>query len=206
MQAMQTIIGSSALVALMAASPAMAQSQTQLLKGQFAFSGDAVCVNSPAIITPTSYTPPGGFDANLTPIGVSNIISFSIQGVRTFNGDGTGSVTARTVSVGHGPTNTSTSANDISGDFTYSLAADGTLTIDQGPIDSVFVAGPRTGQQNRVSGIPTFIGRTSFDRNALTFATFNPGVETITRLVPAPELVEAVRICHRARIGNRLSR
>jgi hypothetical protein len=203
MQTVKSVIGSAALVMLMAASSAMAESRTHRLKGDFAFSGSAVCVNSPATITPTSYTPPLGFSPNLTPIGFSFVSTFSIQGVRTFNGDGTGSVVARGVFLGNpGAAN----VQNISAQFTYSVAADGTVTIDQGPLDSVTVAGPGVGQQFRISDIPTFIGRLSSDRNSLTFATFNPGVETVTRLVPGPELVTAVRICHRARNAIRISR
>jgi hypothetical protein len=181
----------------------MAESRTHRLKGDFAFSGSAVCVNSSAIITPTSYTPPPGFSVNLVPIGPSFVNTNSIQGVLTFNGDGTGSSVLRFVSLGSPG---AASAIDTSQQFTYSVAADGTLTIDIGASVSVTVAGPNTGQQSRVSDVPTFIGRLSSDRKSLTFSTFNPGVETVTRVVPAPELVTTLRICHRSRIGIRISR
>ena len=201
MQTFKSVVFSSALVVGLAASSAMAESHT--LKGDFAFSGSAVCVISAAIITPTSYTPPPGFNADLVPLGPTFVRTFSTLGVRTFNGDGTGSLTARSVFLGNpGFAN----AQDVTAPFTYSVAADGTVTIDQGPSISVTVAGPNVGMQSSVSNVPTLVGRLSSDRNSLTSATFNPGVETVTQLVPGPELVTSVRICHRARTDIRISR
>lgn len=203
MRTFKSVIGSSALVMVLAASSAMAQSRTHRLKGDFAFSGSTVCVNSAAIITPTSYTPPPGFSADLVPLGPTFVRTFSSLGVRTYNGDGTGSFVARSVFLGNPG---SANAQDVTGPVKYSVAADGTVTIDQGPNDSVTVAGPGVGTQSRVSDIPTVIGRLSSDRNSLVFASFNPGVETVTQVVPAPERVTSVRICHRSRTEIRISR
>ena len=201
MRTFTSVVFSSALVMVLAASSAMAESHR--LKGDFAFSGSAVCVISAAIITPTSYTPPPGFNADLVPLGPTFVRTFSTLGIRTFNGDGTGSLTARSVFLGNpGFAN----AQDVTAPFTYSVAADGTVTIDQGPNNSVTVAGPGVGTQSSVSNVPTLVGRLSSDRNSLTSATFNPGVETVTQLVPGPELVTSVRICHRARTDIRISR
>jgi hypothetical protein len=68
------------------------------------------------------------------------------------------------------------------------------------------VAGQNIGQQSRVTNIPNFIGRLSSDGNSMVFATFNPGVEIVTRVVPGPQLVTQVRICHRARTAIRISK
>jgi len=112
-------------------------------------------------------------------------------------------LTARSVFLGNpGFSN----AQDVTAPFTYSVAADGTVTIDQGPNISVTVAGPNVGTRSSVSNVPTLVGRLSSDRNSLTSATFNPGVEVVTQLVPGPELVTSVRICHRARTDIRISR
>jgi hypothetical protein len=193
MRTVKSVIGSSALVMVLAASSAMAQSQTPRLKGEFAFTGSHVCVG---------VTPPSGFSADLIPLGDSFVTTFSIQGVRIFNGDGTGSMTARIVALGDpGAAN----ARDLSAQFTYSVAADGTVTIDDEPTDVVTVAGPGVGGHFKISDTPTLVGRLSSDRKSLTFATFNPGVEVVTRVVPAPEQVIQVRICHRERIGIRIS-
>jgi hypothetical protein len=193
--------GSFGLVMLILVSSAMAQSRTQMLKGDFAFSGSGTCVNSPATLFP-AYQPPAGFTADLRPIGPSFVITFGFHGVHTFNGDGTGSTTTRAVTLGNpGPA----SAVENSNQFTYSVAADRTLTIDAGPMLNVFVAGPQVGGENSISNISS-VGHVSSDGRSLTLASFNPVVETVTRLVPAPELVVSVRICHRMQTGIRISR
>jgi len=193
---------------LLAVSSAMADSRTEQLKGTFVFSGTTVCIVSPAIITPTSYTPPPGFRANLTVIGGTEpfITSFSIHGTQTFNGDGTGSIEARTASLAYGNQVPSASATDQDTQFAYSVDDEGNVMIENGASRSVFVAGPRTGQEISVSNVPISVGHLSSDRKSMSFATFNPGVETVTRLVPGPELVESLRICHRARTSFRIGR
>jgi len=185
----------------------MAELETRHLKGDFAFSGTGVCASSLAIITPTSYTPPRGFDANLVANGEPfAVITFSAHGVRTFNGDGTGSVVSRVVALSIGD-RASASSSDQEIQFTYSVAPDGTVTTDQSPTHNVFVSGGRTGQQTRISNIPAVVGRLSADRNSITFATLNTGIETVTRVLPdGSELVEALRICHRERTAFRISR
>ena len=207
MRTVTTALSGSALIMALAASSAMAELETHHLRGDFAFSGTSVCASSQAIITPTSYTPPRGFDANLTAIGEPfSVISFSVTGVRTFNGDGTGSVAARVVSLAVGD-RASASSSDQEIQFTYSVAPDGTVTTDQSPTHNVFVSGGRTGQQTRISNIPAVVGRLSADRNSITFATLNTGIETVTRVLPdGSELVEALRICHRERTAFRISR
>ncbi len=85
---MRTFKTASALAMLLAVSSAMADSGTEQLKGTFVFSGSTVCAVSPAFITPTSYTPPPGFRANLTAIGDTFPITFSIQGTQTVMGTG----------------------------------------------------------------------------------------------------------------------
>ena len=207
MRTVTRALSGSALVMVLAASSAMAELETRHLRGDFAFNGTGVCTSSLAIITPTSYTPPRGFDANLTAIGEPlSVITFSTQGVRTFNGDGTGSVTARVVALSLGD-RVSASSSDQEIQFTYSVAADGTVTTDQSPTHNVFVSGSRTGQQTRISNIPPLAGRLSSDRNSIVFATSTTGIETVTRVLPdGSELVEALRICHRERTAIRISR
>jgi len=173
-----------------------------MLRGDFAVTGSTVCVNSGANFATTPPTPPLGF-VNLVPIGSSFVNTNSVQSILTFNGDGTGSAVQHFASLGNPGAG---STNDASNPFTYSVAADGTLTIDNGPSVSNTVLGPNAGQQAIVSGVPTFVGRLSSDRKSLTLATFTPAVETITRVVPAPEVVTTLRICHRNRIGIRINK
>ena len=207
MRTVTRALSGSALVMALAASSAMAELETRHLRGDFAFNGTSVCTSSLAIITPTSYTPPRGFDANLVAIGEPlSVITSSTHGVRTFNGNGTGSVTARVVSLSLGD-RVSASSSDQEIQFTYSVAADGTVTTDQSPTHNVFVSGGRTGQQSRISDIPAVVGRLSSDRNSIVFATSTTGIETVTRVLPdGSELVEALRICHRDRTAIRISR
>ena len=193
-------------VALTVATAAMADSgSSPTLNGQYAFSGSAVCVFSSATLGPV-YIPPLGFTASFVPIGHASSNSFSTHGVLAFNGDGTGSQTARTVAIGDPDPGDSgaTSAIDISSSFTYTVADDGTLTIGQGPISSNTVAGPRTGIQTVTSGVPTAVGHVSSDKKTLVYGSFDPAVESTLR-VDLNE-VESVRICHRSntavRIGN----
>jgi hypothetical protein len=64
------------------AANAQGQGVNQLLRGTYAFSGEATCLVSPT----------NGFNPDLTPTNPLGrfVASFSVQGVRTFNGDGTG--------------------------------------------------------------------------------------------------------------------
>ena len=191
----------SALVMLMLASSAIGD-ESRRLRGDFAYTGSAICVNSGANFATTPPTPPLGF-ANFAPIGPSFVSSNSVQGTVTFNGDGTGSMVQQFVSLGNPG---AASVQDTTNEFTYSVAADGTLTIDIGPSFSTTVAGSGAGGQSIVTDVPTFIGRLSSDGKSLTFATSTAAVETVTRVVPAPELVTALRICHRTRIGIRINK
>ena len=97
-------------------------------------------------------------------------------------------------------------ATDQETQFTYSVDDDGNVMTQNGLSRSVFVAGPRTGQEISTSNVPIFVGHLSSDRKSMSLATFNPGVETVTRLVPGPELVESLRLCHRSRTSIRIGR
>jgi len=201
MRFVKAVSGSCALMAFLAASsPATAEWRTEKLRGDFAIIGDNVCVNSLA----TSTQPPAGF-TNLapntgTPISVS---SNSFNGVITFNGDGTAAFAGRFVTLGHPG---AAGAVDATAPSTYSVAADRTLTFVNGPSVSTSVAGPASGQVTSVSDVPPLIGRVSSDGDSITLGSFNPGVETLTQLVPNPGLVTSVRICHRAYSGIRIGK
>lgn len=175
--------------------------QTSDLRGDFATTGSAVCVQSLANTAVTPPIPPAGFNADFSPRpGATNTLMFSINGVRTFNGDGTGSFRARVVSnTVNGPTN----AGDLAGDFTYSVANDGSVTIDNGPLLLTFVAGPITGQVNSITNMPPFTGRVSKDGQTITTASENPGVETVTRVDTG--VVTQLRVCHRSRVSVRIN-
>ena len=61
-----------------------------LLNGDYTFTGDAACIGTFS---------PLGFNPNLTPVDGRFGESFSTQGVRTFNGDGTGTFNGISVAV-----------------------------------------------------------------------------------------------------------
>lgn len=202
MKIVKVVFGGSAAMVLFAALPASAQWRTEQLRGDFAFTGTAVCTTSPAIVTPTSYTPPAGFAPNLVPLGANSETSFGTTGVVTFNGDGTGTLSGRTVTQPG-----SVQALDTVIPLAYSVAADRTLTVQQGPSLNTFVAGTRAGQQNSSSGVPPFVGHVSSDRRSVVFGTFDPAVETVSRVSPpVPNPVESVRICFRSFAGILIGR
>jgi hypothetical protein len=205
MQIVKAVIGSSAFAVIFASAPALAQSRIEQLKGDYAFTSTSACAVSSAIVTPTSYTLPAGFSPTLVPLGPTTDNSSSSTGVGTFNGDGTGTIVARTVSLGSPVNSGAVSALDVVIPFAYSVAPDRTLTIEQGPSLNTFVAGQRVGQQNSSSDVPTLVGHLSSDGKSIVFGTFDPGVETLTRVSPpVPNPIEAVRICHRSFTGVRI--
>lgn len=198
-----------ACVSLVAAGGAWADDQDQgssrTLIGNYAFTASASCVFSSAVLGPV-YIPPAGFTPTFVPIGHASANSFSSNGVLTFNGDGTGSQTSRTIAIGDPDPGDSgaTSAIDNSSSFTYTVADDGTFTFAQGPIASNFVAGPRVGIQTVTTGLPVAVGHVSSDKKTLVFGSFDPAVESTTRVDLG--VVESVRICHRTNTAIRIDR
>lgn len=197
------LFGCMALFATMAASADDDQGSSRTLKGSYAFSASASCVFSSATLGPV-YIPPLGFTPNFVPIGHASANSFSSNGVLTFNGDGTGSSTGRTITIGDPDPGDSGATNGIdnSSNFTYTVADDGTFTFAQGPITSTFVAGPRVGIQTSTTGVPPAVGHVSRDKKTLVFGSFDPAVESTTRLDLG--VVESVRICHRSNTAVRI--
>ena len=170
----------------------------RLLRGDYAFTGEATCLQSAS-----------GFNANLTPVvapgSFPTIVSFSVHGVRTFNGDGTGTLRATVVNLNHPfalPTTPplfvrgGAGSNDLHGEFTYDVAHDLTLTIVAGPITGTFLTGTRAGQTLTVTNVPDFRGKIAEHLDGITLAHEEPSVETLT--LSTGEVVQ--RICHRSRI------
>ena len=169
------------------------QDFNQLLRGDYAFTGEAVCVVSPGGFT-TGPTPPP-----FIPIGTFFINSFSIQGIRTFNGDGTGTIVARNVNINQ--TGGGVNAADLSGDFTYQVAPDRSFTVVQGPITGIVVVGPGAGSTAITIGVK-FSGKISQDHKTLVMSTEEPTVEIRTPILPPGP--DSPRICHRARTAIKI--
>ena len=208
------------IVALTAATSAVADSPN--LKGAYGFTGTAACLTAPGNSggpTPTvPPDPPGpaGFDpTTLQPLnnGSSFSHSFSVEGIRTFNGDGTGTVNGTFVGITVRPTPgpppahpafpASAGGGNFSFSFTYTVDGNGgwTATMVPGTYVETFTSGPRTGQTATVDAIPPVTGMISQDAKTLVAAHLTPTVETKTYSNGDvwPE------ICHRSRVFIALS-
>ena len=186
MQIVKTVVAGSSAAMLLVALPASAQDRTKQLRGDYAITGTAACTSSPA-----------GFSPSFVPLGASSESSFGTTGVVTFNGDGNGTLSGRTITQPG-----SVQALDTAIPVTYAVAADRTLTVVQGPSLNTFVAGTLAGQQNSSSGVPPFVGHMSSDRKSIVFGSFDPAVETITNL-SGPGQIQ--RVCFRSFTGIRIS-
>lgn len=145
------------------------QGFNQLLRGNYAFTGEDVCLVSAK-----------GFDADFNPLGPTAVFSYTIQGVRTFNGDGTGRLIARTVRLDaprrSGPGALGGSA-DLSADFTYEVASDRTVTVEQGPMTSTDIGEPDARTTVIIEDIK-FYGQIAQDLKTLVMSTEKSTVET----------------------------
>lgn len=186
-----------AVASVLAASGA-AIAASPKLKGTYAETGETACMLSNTVRgTPNGPVPivPSGFNPDtLTPnqlvlpngavvTAFSSLFLISINGVRTFDGAGAGTHQARNVSINSSPNifpNSfvpSGSATDIVGTFTYDIAPDGTISLQDETLGNV-VSGPRTGQTatNRFE----LTGRASNNRDSLLFATEVHRIETVS--------------------------
>lgn len=170
------------------------------LNGSYGFTGAAVCLVSPA-----------GFDSANRPNdhlaqngGASFTRSFSVEGIRSFNGDGTGNVSGSAISVIGRPTNLTTSPSVSSAnfqfDFTYTVDGNGgwTATMVPGSFHEQITSGPRNGQTVTMldGGIPPVIGMISQDGKTLTGAHITPQIET--RVFSNGDVSQ--EMCHRSRV------
>lgn len=203
MRKVTAVFGSLAFIAAAAALADDRDDHGRNLKGTYGLSGGGVCVLSNAVLSPV-YIRPAGFTPTFVPIGHASSNSFSSNGVLTFNEDGTGTLASRVVSVGDPDPGDSgaTCATDTSSNFTHSVGDDGTFTLMLGPITSTFVAGPRVGIQTQTTNLAVQVGHVSRDRKSLVYSSYDPAVETTTRLDLG--VVESMRICHRSNTAIRI--
>ena len=207
---------------------ASAAADTPSIRGSFGFTGTALCLVAPGQVpgatplpnpTPGVALPNSGFNANLQPNDAvpgqttsAFSRSFSVEGIRTFHRNGTGTVKGTAVGfVGRptpGPTGfphfpPSADSADFSFSFTYVVNADGswTATMVPGSYIETFTAGPRTGQTATVDAIPPVSGMISQDGNTLIAAHIAPIVETHTYSNGDVD----PQICHRSRVFIKLS-
>jgi hypothetical protein len=199
-----------------------AAADSNRLKGEYGFTGTAACLvapgSGPAPQVPGNTTPypNSGFNSNLRPNdagpGTSAFSrSFSVEGIRTFNGDGTGTVKGTAVGITVRPTPGSPTQTfpfpsfppsagtaDFSFSFTYTVDGDGgwTSTMVPGSYTQTFLTGPRAGQTSTVDAIPPISGMISQEGKSLIAAhtTTDVEVHTYSNGDVWPE------ICHRSRV------
>jgi len=180
------------------------------IKGSYAFTGTAACLVAPGpggngadpinrgfrTTQPGQFQPKDGLD--------SFSRSFSVEGIRTFDGNGNGTVSGTAVNITVRPTPStnqfppSASSANFSFNFTYTVNGDGswTATMVPGSFQETIVTGPRAGQTVTVDAIPPISGIISNDGKTLIAAHLEPAVETRTfsNGDVQPE------ICHRSRV------
>ena len=217
---------------------ATATADSPKLKGSYGFTGTAACLVAPGHVgdpnvppplpnpTPGVALPNSGFQPNLRPQDLIPIIggpfaatgntvayshSFAVEGIRIFNGNGTGTVKGTTVGITVRPTPgpngfphfppAAGSAN-FSFNFTYTVDGSGgwTATMVPGSYQQTHVAGPRTGQTSTVDAIPPVTGMISEDGKTLIAAHTAPAVEVHSYSNGDVD----PQICHRSRVFIKL--
>jgi hypothetical protein len=162
-----------------------------MLHGKFIFTGSASCLDAPA------------FNADFTPIGPSNGQTLTVQGVQTFNGDGTGTATARATILILPPSfHPDASSADFQFSFTYQVAADGTVTVENdGPVTGTFLSGAPAGQTFTQDKL-LFSGEIGDDFQSLTLTTTQPFVEQVVNSGG----LRTARVCGRSNFLTRAAR
>jgi len=218
------------VTALTLFSAAEAAADGPKLRGSYGFTGTAACLVAPGHAgdpngaplnnpTPGTALPNSGFQANLRPNdavpGSSTSAythSFSVEGVRTFNGDGTGTVKGTAVGLTGRPTPgpggfphfpPAAGSADFKFSFTYTVDPDGTWTATMSPgsyIENI-LTGPRAGQTKTVDAVPPVTGMVSLDGKTLIAAHVTTAVETHTYSNGDVD----PQICHRSRVFIKLN-
>jgi hypothetical protein len=182
---------------------ATALADSPQLKGAYAANGTTTCISAMAFGDPPTYLAES-FGTNQWT---------AVQGIRTFNGDGTGSAHFILMGVtrpmplappppypqGYFGEGFST---DLKWSFTYTVDGNGIWTSDAvpGSVVAVGITGSRHGQTWTISNFPTFTGYISTNASTLTAATLAPTVETLHYSNgPSP------RICARQEVLTNLS-
>jgi hypothetical protein len=144
------------------------------LKGEYAFTAEGACLYSYIGFTSTLI-------AEVAANEPAYSSSFSVQGVFTFNGDGTGSVEGSVVAITPPalPTASAAALNPLTYQFTYTIANDGLITIQllPGTFKETYVTGTRTGQYQTIDHF-SFTGMASNNNSSLTLATPTTEIET----------------------------
>jgi hypothetical protein len=227
----RVLMFSASVVAMTWAANAVADSPN--LKGAYGFTGTAACLvapgNSGTGSTANPAGPPGFDPITLRPLAAGNSFSHSnaVEGIRTFNGDGTGTVVGTSVGITVRPTPgpapvgipsfpPAAGSAKFKYQFTYTVNGDGswTATMVPGSYTETFVTGPRAGQTAMVN-LPQVTGLISQDGKTLILVadpTIAPPDPNAGAFVPQVETViysngdVDPQICHRSwvliKLGN----
>jgi len=219
--ALQGVINAEA-VARMAADQELRDSigaETEL-RGQYSFTGTALCLSSSTgfrtdieLIPFGIFVPPPGTGS--TAVQMS---SNTISGVRTFNGNGTGTVSAIVHNINYPPqtVNAVTSFNlgggsvsTLESTFTYTVGPDRTLIIDGAPTTGFITkGGSRVGWKVTSLNVPRLVGKISKDWKTITVTHEDMAVEQLVNTTPdgvTPfQQFVTDRICHRERTLHKI--
>jgi hypothetical protein len=197
------------------------------LKGAYGFTGTAACLIAPGSVPgatmplsnpiPGTALPNSGFQPDLHPKdGNAFSQSHAVEGIRTFNGDGTGTVKGTSVGITVPPTPgpngyphfpPGAGSSNFSFSFTYTVNGDGSWTamMVPGTYTETFLTGGRAGQTATIDAIPPVTGLIS--ANASTLILVADPTDPITGgFIPTVETVSYSngdvwpQICHRSRV------
>lgn len=123
-----------------------------------------------SVVSCNAYRPIGTFSGTQTQLSIY-----------TFNGDGTGTVQARSVEIDFSPT--TEGFFDMLWNFTYEVADDGTITMDA-VIGEAFILDPSTGDRTLkyIGGTWSDTGRFSVDHKTIILGTLQPNVSQFLNL------------------------
>jgi hypothetical protein len=175
---------------------ANAAADSPRLKGAYGYTGSASCLLAPF-----------GFNSRFEVVdGNSRSNSSNVEGIRTFNGDGTGTDKSTILTLAVPPTpgfQPNAGSSTSSSSFTYTVSEDGVWTADvvPGTNKGTILTGSRAGQTTTVQNSASVTGLISRDGSTLTAADLTPTVETITY----SDGFVIQRICQRSRVFIKLS-
>lgn len=161
-----------------------------LLKGDYHFSRTRTCIRAA-----------DGFDTGnqLALIGPGTTATDAAQGTSHYNGDGTGTVTGRLLTINHNATasgNKPVTQVDFTCTLTYAVHTDDTFT-EMLTCTGSFIAGSGTGSTFTATVIEQK-GLFAKGRKSFVFGSVNPDIETITVTPPVGPDITFEAICNRS--------
>jgi len=152
---------------------ATAIADPSLLNGTYGFTGTGACLYAS-----------GGFSSSFQALGTTFSAFAGIEGVQTFNGDGTGTREETNMAFTLPPTvgfQPAASSSQVSASFTYTVTDD-MFTVQEvpGTVVGKVLTGPRAGQTFTTEGGSMRTGLISAGGGILVTSIPTPVVETIT--------------------------